>query len=210
MTITIIGPGLIGGSIAIGLRACGFATRIIGVDSNPAHAEQALKMGLVDVVLPLDEAVRASRIIVVATPVDSLLTLLPQVLDLVDQEQGVLDVGSTKGPALQSVALHPQRARFVATHPMAGTEYSGPAAAVAGLFVGKCCVFTAVEQSAADAVQMARQLYESLGMHIAYLDGVEHDLHVAYVSHISHIVSFALAGFGNLVLARVLLRAKAR
>ena len=193
MTITIIGPGLIGGSMAIGLRESGFATRIIGVDSNPEHAAQALALGLIDVVLPMADAVRVSQVIVVATPVDSLLTLLPQVLDLVGEGQVVLDAGSTKAAVLQAVRQHAQRARFVATHPMAGTEYSGPAAAVAGLFAGKCCVFTETEQSAPDAVETARRLYESLGMHINYLDGAAHDLHVAYVSHISHIASFALA-----------------
>jgi len=193
MIVTIIGPGLIGGSIAIGLRESGFATRLIGVDRNADHAAHAVALGLVDEVRPLAEAIRESQIIVVATPVDSLVTLLPQVLDLVNNEQIVLDAGSTKGPALQAVAQHPQRARFVATHPMAGTEHSGPTAAVAGLFLGKCCVFTAIEQSAPDAVEVARRLYESLGMRITYLDGAEHDLHVAYVSHISHIASFALA-----------------
>ncbi len=193
MFITIIGPGLIGGSIAIGLRASGFATRIIGVDSNPAHAAHALELGLVDEVLSLPEAIRASRIIVVATPVDSLLTLLPRVLDLVQEEQVVLDAGSTKEAVLQAVAGHPRRDRFVATHPMAGTEYSGPAAAIPGLFAGKCCVFSEIEQSAPDAVEIVQQLYRTLGMHFAYLNGVAHDLHVAYVSHISHIASFALA-----------------
>ncbi|MEO6038095.1 MAG: prephenate dehydrogenase, partial [Saprospiraceae bacterium] len=193
MTIAIIGPGLIGGSIAIGLRASGFATRIIGVDSNPVHAARALELGLVDEILSLDEAVRAGGVIVVATPVDSLVKLLPKVLDLVNDTQVVLDVGSTKEAVLQAVAHHPQRARFVATHPMAGTEYSGPSAAVAGLFAGKCCVFTEIGQSAPDAVETARQLYLTLGMHLAYLDGEAHDLHVAYVSHISHIASFALA-----------------
>ncbi len=193
MTVTIIGPGLIGGSIAIGLRESGFATRLIGVDSNAEHAASALQIGLVDAILPLAAAVRESQVIVVATPVDSLVTLLPQVLDLVNDDQIVLDAGSTKGPTLQAVMDHPQRTRFVATHPMAGTEYSGPTAAVADLFIGKCCVFTAIEQSAPDAVDTARRLYESLGMRIIYLDGAEHDLHVAYVSHISHIASFALA-----------------
>jgi len=122
-----------------------------------------------------------------------LLSLLPQVLDLIGDHQVVLDAGSTKEAVLQSVAQHPKRARFVATHPMAGTEYSGPTAAVADLFAGKCCVFTAIEQSAPDAVETVRQLYLALGMHLAYLDGEAHDLHVAYVSHISHIASFALA-----------------
>lgn len=193
MIVTIIGLGLIGGSIALGLRESGFAGELIGVDNNPEHTKKALQLGLTDRVLPLEEAVRYSRVIVVATPVDSLTTLIPRVLDLVGAEQLVMDVGSTKWPVLQAVEHHPNRARFVASHPMAGTEYSGPEAAVRGLFEGKCCVFTDVEKSAPDALAIAQQLYAALGMRLTYLGGPDHDLHVAYVSHISHIASFALA-----------------
>lgn len=193
MTITIIGPGLIGGSIALGLRDSGFAAQILGVDANPAHAARALALGLVDAVLPLPEAVRQSQVIVVATPVDSLTALLPQVLDLIDNKQVVLDVGSTKQPVLAAVEGHAKRGRFVATHPMAGTEYSGPEAAVRGLFAEKCCVFSDIEKSDPDALGICQKLYTALGMHTTTLDGAAHDLHVAYVSHISHIASFALA-----------------
>ena len=193
MIITIIGLGLIGGSIAIGLRESGFASCVIGVDNSPAHAEQAIALGLVAEILPLAEAVRQSKIIIVATPVDSLTKLLPQVLDLIDGQQVVLDVGSTKTPVLLAVEGHLNRARFVATHPMAGTEYSGPEAAVRGLFEGKCCVFTDIEKSDPDALGLCQKLYAALGMHITTLDGADHDLHVAYVSHISHIACFALA-----------------
>lgn len=193
MIISIIGPGLIGGSMAIGLRESGFATRIIGVDNNPAHAVRAIELGLADEMLPLEDAVQKSRAIIVATPVDSLTKLLPRVLDMLDSEQVVLDVGSTKAPILASVENHPNRARFVATHPMAGTEYSGPEAAIPGLFAGKCCVFTDIEKSAPDALGICQQLYNALGMRITTLGGSDHDLHVAYVSHISHIASFALA-----------------
>jgi len=193
MTITVIGPGLIGGSLALGLRENGFTDRIIGVDNNPAHAQKALELGLVDEVLPLAEAVRESAVIIVATPVDSLTRLIPQVLDIIDNQTIVMDVGSTKLPVLQAVEQHPNRSRFVATHPMAGTEYSGPEAAVRGLFAGKCCVFSDVEKSDPAAVALCQTLYESLGMHLNFLEGAAHDLHVAYVSHISHIASFALA-----------------
>ena len=193
MTITIVGPGLIGGSIALGLRDSGFAAQIFGVDSNATHAARALSLGLVDAMLPLPEAVRQSQVIVVATPVDSLTVLLPQVLDLIGNEQVVLDVGSTKQPVLAAVEGHPRRSRFVATHPMAGTEYSGPEAAVRGLFAGKCCVFSDIEKSDPDALGICQKLYAALGMHTTTLDGAAHDLHVAYVSHISHIASFALA-----------------
>lgn len=193
MTITIIGPGLIGGSLAVGLRENGFATRLIGVDNKPENAQKALELGLVDEVLPLEEAVAASRMIIVATPVDSLTKLIPQVLGLVNAQKVVLDVGSTKLPVLEAVERHPNRARFVATHPMAGTEYSGPEAAIPGLFAGKCCVFSDVEKSDPEAVYLCRSMYESLGMYLNFMEGAAHDLHVAYVSHISHIASFALA-----------------
>jgi len=193
MIVTIIGLGLIGGSIALGLRESGFADSVTGVDNNPGHAAKAVALGLVDRILPLDEAVRGSDVIVVATPVDSLTALLPRVLDMAGGRQVVLDVGSTKEPVLRAVENHPNRARFVATHPMAGTEYSGPEAAVRGLFEGKCCVFTDAEKSAPDALSVAEQLYGALDMRLTRLDGPDHDLHVAYVSHISHIASFALA-----------------
>jgi prephenate dehydrogenase len=193
MTIGIIGIGLIGGSLAVGLRQSGFAKHLIGVENSPHHAAQALEMGLIDEVLPLEEAARRCEVLIAATPVDALIKLLPQILDLVNDRQVILDVGSTKLPVLQAVAEHPKRSRFVATHPMAGTEYSGPAAAVPYLFAGKCCVFCDVRNSASDAVELARKLYDSLGMRLTELDGEDHDLHAAYVSHISHIASFALA-----------------
>jgi prephenate dehydrogenase len=193
MTTTIIGPGLIGGSMALGLRQSGFATRLIGVDSNPGHLEKALALGIIDTAMTLEDAVRESKVVIVSTPVDSLTTLLPRVLDMASGDTVVLDVGSTKMPVLQAVEQHPARGRFVATHPMAGTEYSGPEAAVSGLFSGKCCVFSDIEKSDTDAVGVCRQLYSSLGMRLSYLNGPAHDLHVAYVSHISHIASFALA-----------------
>ncbi len=193
MTITITGLGLIGGSIAIALRENHFATRLLGVDKNTDHASQALALGLVDEVLPLEAAILQSELILVATPVDSLTALVPDILNRIGDRQTVLDVGSTKGALLDAVANHPRRNRFVAAHPMAGTEYSGPGAAVARLFEGKCCVLCDVEHSAVDALAAARALFESLGMSVIHMDGRDHDLHVAYVSHISHIASFALA-----------------
>jgi prephenate dehydrogenase len=193
MIVSIIGLGLIGGSLAIGLRNSGFATRIIGVEQNPAHAQKALALGLADEVLPLREAVAASDLIIAATPVSTLTNLLPVILDQIMAHQTVIDVGSTKAPVLDSVARHPNRARFVATHPMAGTEYSGPEAAIPNLFNGKCCVLCETGNSAPDALAVVSELYRSLEMRLTELNGPDHDLHVAYVSHISHIASFALA-----------------
>lgn len=193
MKIAIIGLGLIGGSLAIDIRKHGLAARLLGVDKNPVHAEQSIALQLVDEVVSPDTALREADLIIVATPVDSLTHLVPELLDAIRPDQTIIDVGSTKLPVLRAVERHPNRARFVATHPMAGTEYSGPEAAVPGLFAGKCCVFCDTAHSAPDALETTQTLFETLGMRIIRLNGTEHDLHVAYVSHISHIASFALA-----------------
>lgn len=193
MKTGIIGLGLIGGSLAIGLKKSGFASAIYGVDFNPEHAAKALELGLVDAVMDIETVVKNSDIIIVATPVDTMPQLVLQVMEHLNERQVVLDVGSTKMPLLDAVRHAPQRGRFVAAHPMAGTEYSGPEAAVEDLFAEKCCVLCDTDQSAPDAVAIAVQLFSALQMRIVTLGGQEHDLHTAYVSHISHIASFALA-----------------
>jgi prephenate dehydrogenase len=137
--ITIVGVGLIGGSLALQLNEKGLASRIVGVDANPQHADEAMRLGLVDEMLPFDEAIKNSEVIVLAIPVDKLITVLPQVLQLVEQ-QIVFDVGSTKQLLIDVVKDHPNRSRFVPTHPMWGTEYSGPSAAVKGAFENKAVV----------------------------------------------------------------------
>ncbi|WP_223651104.1 prephenate dehydrogenase [Hymenobacter psoromatis] len=194
MTITIIGLGLIGGSLALSLRQHGLADRLIGVEAYPPYARRALELGLVDEIeADLSAAVALAGLVIVAVPVDALLTVLPQVLDLLTDQQVVIDVGSTKSNLLAAVAGHPRRGRFVAAHPMAGTEYSGPDAAVRGLFEGKTLVICDAAASDADAVATVEALFRALPMRVLHLGGAEHDLHTAYVSHISHLTSFALA-----------------
>ncbi len=192
MTICIIGIGLIGGSLAITLQENGFAQRVIGVDNRPQNLDKAIRRRLIDEAMSLEEGVAAADVVILAIPVDALRDLLPRVLDLVDR-QVVLDVGSTKETLLQSVKNHPNRGRLVATHPMAGTEFSGPEAAIPGLFDHKCTVLCDAQDSDSDALLVAEQLYQSIPMRLVYLNSREHDLHTAYVSHISHISSFALA-----------------
>ena len=192
MKISIIGLGLIGGSLAISLRENGFADWLIGVENNPKHAEKALALGLIDEILDLQSAVNQSNIVILAAPVDTMTLLLPKVLDLVNQ-QIVIEVGSTKRPILAAVAQHPKRSRFVATHPMAGTEHSGPEAAIKHLFTAKNVVLCDIENSDEDAVKTVEKLYKSLFMKLIYMNGEEHDQHTAYISHLSHICSFALA-----------------
>lgn len=192
MQIGIIGIGLIGGSMAIDLKKRGFADRVVGVENNRLHAAAAREMGLVDEIVPLDDCVAQSDIIVVATPVNAALRLIPEILDKVDA-QIVTDVCSTKEKINESVHYHPKRKNFVASHPMAGTEYSGPWAALPGLFDGRAGIICNAEDSDIRAVEMIKKMYDCLNMRIIFMRAAHHDVHTAYVSHISHITSFALA-----------------
>lgn len=192
MTVAIIGVGLIGGSMAIAMKDKGLADKVIGVDSNIIHGQKALALGLVDEMSDLDDAIKESHLIVLAIPVDAVEELLPKVLNKVDQ-QVVIDVGSIKFKVLEAIKDHTKKGRFVATHPMWGTEYSGPEAAVKGAFEGKATVICNREESDSDALHLIEEFYKGLRMQLVYMDAEEHDVHVAYVSHISHITSFALA-----------------
>ncbi len=192
--VAIIGIGLIGGSIAKALHASGWASEIIGIEANPSHATKALNLALVDEILPLAEAVKRVDVVICATPVDILVQIIPQVLDLLQAGQIVIEVGSTKTPVYEALKNHPKRKQFVSTHPMAGTEFSGPEAAVEGLFQGKRGVICDKELSSVAAAETIESLYQDgLGMNLIYMDSVDHDVHTAYISHISHICSFALA-----------------
>lgn len=190
--IAIVGVGLIGGSLALQLNEKGLAAGIVGVEANPEHAARAMELGLVDEMLPLEEAIAQSEVIILAIPVDKMITMLPGVLDKVTS-QIVLDAGSTKEQLVNAVVGHPNRGRYVATHPMWGTEYSGPQAAVRQAFENKAVVICNAAESDEDAVAWVMHTYRKIGMHLLEMDAVAHDLHAAYVSHISHITSFALA-----------------
>ncbi len=192
MRVAIVGIGLIGGSMALALKEKGLADWVVGVDANLEHQKKAIDLKLVDEILPLHEALVKSDLIILAIPVNAAEKLLPKLLDQVHL-QVLMDVGSTKEGLLKSIENHPKRGRFVATHPMWGTEYSGPTAAVSGAFIDKATVICNKEESDVDALQMVEKVYETLGMHLVYMNAKAHDVHVAYVSHISHITSFALA-----------------
>jgi prephenate dehydrogenase len=192
MTVTIVGVGLIGGSLALALKEKGLAQKVIGVEADPAHQQKALELGLVDEIMELDEALKSCDLIVLATPVNAVVTLLPELLNKIEK-QIIMDVGSTKDSIMEAVKGHPKRGRFVATHPMWGTEHSGPGAAEKGAFAEKATVICDREKTDNDAVEIVENIYRQLGMHLVYMNGEEHDVHVAYVSHISHITSFALA-----------------
>ncbi|MBQ3209073.1 MAG: prephenate dehydrogenase [Alistipes sp.] len=193
MRVTVIGLGLIGGSFALSLRAKGLATRLIGVEANPLHAAKALELGLVDSVLPLTEAVEGADLIAIAVPVDVIPQLAVKILNRVTENQIVIDMGSTKGELCEIISQHPARHRFVATHPMWGTEFSGPQAATADSFAGRNVVICQKELSDTLAVEKVESIYRALGMDVLEMDAEQHDLHAAYVSHISHITSFILS-----------------
>ena len=192
MRVAIVGIGLIGGSMALALKEKGLADWVVGVDANLEHQKKAIDLKLVDEILTLHEALVKSDLIILAIPVNAAEKLLHTLLDQVHL-QVLMDVGSTKEGLLKSIENHPKRGRFVATHPMCGTEYSGPTAAVSGAFIDKATVICNKEESDVDALQMVEKVYETLGMHLVYMNAKAHDVHVAYVSHISHITSFALA-----------------
>lgn len=174
------------------LNEKGLAAGIIGVEANQEHAKKALNLRLVDEVRNLGEAIKEADVIILAIPVDKLVRVLPEVLDRVEH-QIVLDVGSTKQLLIDVVKEHPKRSRYVATHPMWGTEYSGPEAAVKGAFENKAVVICNASESDPDAVEWVKSMYQKIGMHLLEMNATDHDLHTAYVSHISHITSFALA-----------------
>jgi prephenate dehydrogenase len=192
MNVTIIGTGLIGGSMAIALKEKNIAQKIFGVESSPQHADDAIKLGLVDEVEELDKAISKSGLIILAVPVNTAEKMIVSILDKVDQ-QIVIDLGSTKNAICEAAKKSKNRSRFVATHPMWGTEFSGPQAAVAGAFKGNAVVICNKENSDRDALDLTENLYRSLGMNLLYMNAAAHDVHAAYVSHISHITSFALA-----------------
>jgi prephenate dehydrogenase len=193
MKVGIIGLGLIGGSIAIDLKRKGYAHQVLGVEADSVNASAALKIGLVDRAVQVEECVAESDIIILAVPVGAAARLLPQVLDMVDDTKTVTDVCSTKELLVKTVKDHPMRRRYVASHPMAGTEYSGPWAAMPGLFDGHACIICDPQDSACDAVNLIEDLYTVLNMRTIEMSAENHDVHTAYVSHISHITSFALA-----------------
>ncbi|MDH5034382.1 prephenate dehydrogenase [Chryseobacterium cucumeris] len=193
MKISIIGVGLIGGSMALKLREKNLASFIYGIDNNTQHISDALELKIIDAGVDLEHGIKNSDLIILAIPVDAARKLLPSVLDLVSDQQTVMDAGSTKAGIVHAVKNHPKRSRFVAFHPMWGTENNGPKSAIAESFSGKAGVICNKEESADDALANVEKVVNALDMHMIYMNAEDHDVHTAYISHISHITSYALA-----------------
>jgi prephenate dehydrogenase len=193
MKITVIGVGLIGGSMALKLKEKHFATKVFGVDFNEQHLVDAKKLKIIDEISSLENAVENSDLIIIAIPVDATKKILPRLLNLISDKQTILDVGSTKLGIVKSIENHPKRKRFVATHPMWGTENSGPESATADAFTGRAAVICDEKDSDKEALDLVEKLYKNLEMSLLYMNSEDHDIHTAYISHISHITSYALA-----------------
>lgn len=196
MDITVIGLGLMGGSMALALRRCNFATHFVGIDQNPENAAKALELGIVDEITTIGNLPQTD-LIILATPINAIEKLLPQLLDTISEETFVIDLGSTKKNIAEAVKNHPNRKQYIATHPMAGTENSGPEAAFAELFLNKVAVICDAEQSSPVGVELVKKMYACIWMRMIEMNSEDHDRHIAYVSHLSHITSFVL---GNTVL----------
>ncbi len=189
--IYIIGVGLIGGSIAKDVKKLNPEITIHGIDSNNSHLEEAMELGIIDKKAKFGDLNQAD-IVIVSIPVDATVELLPKILDAVSDDALVMESGSTKSAICNSVANHPKRRNFLATHPIAGTEFSGPKAAMDGLFKGKTNIICEVEKTAFKLQERALAIFKIMGMRIRYMNPEAHDKHIAYVSHLSHISSFML------------------
>ena len=191
MNIFIIGTGLIGGSMALDIKSIYDDAVVFGIDTNEKHLDEAIKLGIIDKKATENDLINAD-LVIVAVPVDVALVILPEILNKIGEHTLVFDVGSTKNPICEAIENHPKRRNFMACHPIAGTEFSGPKAAVKGLYEGKTNIICEVERTTFKLQEKAMDLFKKLGMRIRYMDPKSHDKHIAYVSHLSHISSFML------------------
>ena len=189
--IYMIGIGLIGGSFAIDIKKNNPDVVIHGIDASEKHLEEALSLGVIEKKATLDDIENAD-LVIVSIPVDATVKLLPTILDKISDNGLVVDAGSTKEAICKVVEHHSKRRNYLACHPIAGTENSGPTAAISGLYKGKTNIICEVEKTTFKLQEKALKLFADIGMRIRYMDPVSHDKHIAYVSHLSHISSFML------------------
>ncbi len=191
MKIYVIGIGLIGGSMALELKKLSPDFVLVGVDTNEAHLEEALALGIIDQKGSLATIAAADRVIL-SIPVKECLLLLPKLLDALNDDALLWDVGSTKEQLCKVVENHPKREQYLAAHPIAGTEFSGPQAAHTGLFAGKPQILCEAKKTRADLLTWSKTIFRQMGMYLRFMEPQEHDRHMACVSHLSHISSFML------------------
>jgi prephenate dehydrogenase len=186
-----IGIGLIGGSLALDIKKQNPDVIIHGISRKEATLDKALALKLIDKKAALED-IRHADLVIISIPVDATVKILPTVLDLIPDTGLVVDAGSTKADICKVVENHPKRRNFLAMHPIAGTEHSGPEAAIHGLFEGKTNIICEVEKTTFKLQEKALKLFTDIGMRIRYMNPDAHDKHIAYMSHLSHISSFML------------------
>ena len=191
MNIAVIGLGLMGGSFALDIKSVYSNSKIFGIDNSDSNLKEALALDLIDQIITYDDLIKMD-IVLVSIPVNYSLIVIPKVLEKINENTLVFDVGSTKEAICQILENHPKRANFLAAHPMAGTEFSGPKAAHKGLYIGKTNILCEFEKTDHKLREFALEIFDNLNMKIIYMDPKPHDVHVAYVSHLSHISSFML------------------
>ena len=191
MNVFIIGTGLIGGSFSLDIQEAFPEATIFGIDQNPEHLAEAKNLGVIHEEATVADLSKADTVYI-TIPVDASMKVIPRVLDAIRDDAVVIDAGSTKEDICQLVSDHPKRRNFLAAHPIAGTEFSGPKAAMKGLYKGKTNIICEVEKTAFKLQEKALDIFAKIGMRIRYMDPVSHDKHIAYVSHLSHISSFML------------------
>jgi prephenate dehydrogenase len=188
--LVVIGLGLIGGSLALDLKKRLNYT-VYGIDAEETHLKKALELGIIDK-KGENKDIKDAEIVIVATPVNSIATVLQNVLNSISKETLVFDVGSVKNEICEAIANHPNRKNYVAAHPLAGTEFSGPEAGIYKLFDDKVNIICETEKSDWRILDKAISIFKALNMRIKMMNPVEHDRHIAYVSHLSHVSSFML------------------
>ena len=191
MNIGIIGLGLIGGCFALSARKFIEGSVLYGEDKSDLHQKHALELNIVDQILKPSNYYYMD-VIILAIPVNAALDKVIPLLDKVNDNTLLIDVGSTKSMICKKLELHPKRNQFLATHPIAGTEFSGPSAAYETLYNGKAQILCESNKTRSDLLEWAVQWFKNMGMELQEMDPNEHDQHIAYVSHLSHISSFML------------------
>ena len=201
--VAIVGLGLMGGSLGMALKARRACREVIGIARRQANVDEAVAMGAVDWgTLDMAKGVAQADLVVLATPVRTVLRQLQEVGPLVPPGCCILDMGSTKGEICRAMTLLPAEVQPVGGHPMCGKEKAGISAAEAGLYEGKTFVLSPLERTSPQAVQLAESLAEAVGSHVLYLEPDEHDRLVAAISHLPYLLSCALVATAERVAER--------
>lgn len=189
--IFVIGVGLIGGSLCLDIKNIYPKVKVYGIDTSNENLDMAIKLNLIDYKSSLDDLYKAD-LVLISTPVDVANKIIIDVLNNINSKSLVIDFGSTKTNICSTVDNHKKRRNYLASHPIAGTEFSGPNAAFSGLFNNKTMILCDTEKTDPNLLVTAETIFRTMDMNIRYMDSFSHDKHIAYVSHLSHISSFML------------------